>query len=209
MKLEGGSRRRPHAMEELPGRSNYLFGNDPAKWRTGVPRFARIRYQSVYAGIDLVWYGNDRRLEYDFVVALAPDPQQIQLAFEGAELLRVDADGDLVLRTPLGEVRQKRPRVCQDLDGREVEVPANYSVDGNRVGFKLAAYDRKLPLRIDPLVVVYSTYLGGGNPESATGIVVTAMARPTSRERRHRSISDGLAVPAIPTRGYSDVYARN
>ncbi len=155
MKLAGaGQPRRAIGLEKLPGISNYFLGNDPAKWRTDVPHYARIQYDGVYPGIDLVWYGNQRRLEYDFVVAPGADPNQIQVAYEGVESLRVDAGGDLVLRTALGEVRQQKPRVYQDIGGKRVEVGARYAmVARNRVSFELARYDRKRELRIDPVVL--------------------------------------------------------
>ncbi len=140
MKLAGaGQPRRAIGLEKLPGVSNYFLGNDPAKWRTDVPHYARIQYEGVYPGIDLVWYGNQRRLEYDFVVAPGADPKQIQVAYEGVESLRVDAGGDLVLRTALGEVRQQKPRVYQEIGGKRVEVGARYAmVARNRVSFELA-----------------------------------------------------------------------
>jgi hypothetical protein len=138
-----------------------------------VAHYARIQYEGVYPGIDLVWYGNQRRLEYDFVVAPGADAKQIQVAYEGVEPLGVDAGGDLVLRTALGEVRQQKPRVYQEIGGKQVEVGARYAmVADNRVSFELASYDRKRELRIDPVVLVYSTYLGGSGDDEGYGIAV-------------------------------------
>jgi hypothetical protein len=163
MKLEKAAKPRHVAgVEKLPGVSNYFIGNDPKKWRTDVPHYARIEYEGVYPGIDLVWYGNQRQLEYDFVVAPGAEPKQIQVAYEGVESVDVGADGELVLRTALGEVRQRQPRVYQEIGGKRVEVGARYALAArNRVSFQLAQYDRKRELRIDPVVLVYSTYLGG------------------------------------------------
>jgi len=176
MKLAGaGQPRRLSGLEKLPGISNYFLGNDPAKWRADVPHYARIQYEGVYPGIDLVWYGNQRRLEYDFVVVPGADPKQIQVAYEGVESLMVDAGGDLVLRTALGEVRQQKPRVYQEIGGKRVEVEARYTVAArNRVSFELAMYDRKRELCIDPLVLVYSTYLGGSGADAGNAIAVDA-----------------------------------
>jgi hypothetical protein len=176
MKLENaGQPRRAIGLEKLPGISNYFIGNDPARWRTNVPQYARIQYEGVYPGIDLVWYGNQRRLEYDFVVAPGADPKQIQVAYEGAESLEVEAHGELVLRTALGEVRQQKPRVYQEISGKQVEVGARYAIVArNRVSFELARYDRKQELRIDPVVLVYSTYLGGNGVDQTLGIAVDA-----------------------------------
>ena len=98
MKLVGAD---PHVevtgLDELPGKSNYFIGNDPSKWRTNLPTYAKVKYQHVYPGIDLVYYGNQRHLEYDFVVAPGADPGAIRLAFQGEETLRIDGQGDLVL----------------------------------------------------------------------------------------------------------------
>ncbi len=174
MKLENASRSR-HAtgLEDQPGVSNYFIGNDPAKWRANVPHYARVQYEGVYPGIDLVWYGNQRQLEYDFVVAAGADPKQIQVAYEGVESVGVEAGGDLILRTALGDVRQQKPRVYQEVGRKRVEVEARYAIVArNRVSFELARYDRKRELRIDPVVLVYSTYLGGSGDDVGTGIAV-------------------------------------
>jgi hypothetical protein len=174
MKLLGSeTATRQVGLDPLPGVSNYFIGNDPAKWRTDVPHYGRIRYTDVYPGIDLVWYGSERRLEYDFVVAPGADPSRIQTAYEGAESLRVDANGDLVLKTALGDLRQQRPRVFQEVGGRQVEVAARYRIGtGNRVEFAVSAYDRRTVLRIDPVVLLYSTYLGGSGYDLGNAIAV-------------------------------------
>jgi len=100
-----------------------------------------------------LWYGNQRRLEYDFVVALGAAPKQIQVAYEGVDSVGLEEDGELVLRTVLGEVRQQKPRVYQELGGKRVEVETQYAITaGNRVTFELVRYDRKRELHIDPLV---------------------------------------------------------
>jgi len=174
MKLEkAGKPRRVAGVDKLPGISNYFIGNDPAKWRTDVPHYAHIQYEGVYPGIDLVWYGNQRQLEYDFVVAPGADPNQIQVAYEGVESLEVESSGDLVLRTALGDVRQQKPLVYQEVGGRQVEVGARYAIVArNRVSFELARYDRKRELRIDPVVLAYSNYLGGTGDDFGGGIAV-------------------------------------
>ena len=163
MKLEGAGRaKRVIGLEKLPGISNYFIGSDPAKWRTNVPHYARIQYEGVYKGIDLVWYSNEGRLEYDFVAAAGADPKQIKMSYVGADSMEVEPGGDLELRTAQGVVRQQKPRVHQEVDGKQVEIKAKYAVVArNQVSFELDGYDRKRQLRIDPIVVAYSTYLGG------------------------------------------------
>ncbi len=168
-----GAARKPvvSGLDELPGKANYFIGKDPAKWRTNVPTYAKVYYQNVYPGIDLLYYGNQRQLEHDFVVAPGADPKKIVLGFRGMDKLEIDTQGDLVLHTAQGDIRQKRPVVYQEIDGVRHEIDGGYvRKSANRVGFKVAAYDRSQPLVIDP-ILAYSTYLGGSREEpfSVTG----------------------------------------
>jgi hypothetical protein len=176
MRLENaGQPRRMVGLEKMPGVSNYFIGNEPAKWLTDVPHYGRIEYAGVYPGIDVVWYGNQRQLEYDFVVAPGADAKQIQVAYDGVESAKVDAHGDLILLTALGPIRQQKPRVYQEIGGKRVEVGASYAIVArNRVSFELAKYDRRRELRIDPVVLVYSTYLAGNGADFGLGIAVDA-----------------------------------
>jgi hypothetical protein len=160
--------------EELPGKANYFIGNDPAKWRTNVPTYAKVQYENVYPGIDLVYYGNRRQLEYDFVVRAGADPKTIALGFEGVDKLEVDGQGDLVLHTAAGLIRQRKPVIYQEVDGARREIAGGYVLKGERrVGFRVAAYAASRPLVIDP-VLVYSTYLGSSASDAGTGIAVDA-----------------------------------
>ena len=158
--------------DELPGKSNYFIGNDPAKWRTNISTYAKVKYEGVYPGVDLLYYGNHGQLEYDFVVAPGADPRLVTLAFEGAREVLIDAGGDLVLGVEGGEVRQHKPVVYQEVAGVKQEVAGRYVMKGKRqVGFRVAAYDPSRPLIIDP-VLVYSTYLGGGDYDVGTDVAV-------------------------------------
>src|SRR5581483_576828 len=157
--------------EPLPGKSNYFIGNDPAKWRTGIPQFARVRYASVYPGIDLVFYGNQGHLEYDFQVAPGADPSQAEVEFHGAQGLELE-DGALVIRTAKDSIRLEAPRVYQEIDGRKQTVQGNFVVHGkNRAGFAIGSYDRSRQLVIDP-ILSFSTYFGGSGDEHATSVAV-------------------------------------
>ncbi len=161
-------------MEPLPGKSHHFIGNAPEKWRTNIPNYAKVRYREVYPGVDLVYYGKGRQLEYDFVVAPGADPGLIALAFEGARKMRLDRRGDLVLQTASGEIRQHGPEVYQDAAGIRQAVERRYVLKGRRrVGFQIAAYDATRPLVIDP-ALDYSTYLGGGGDDAGNGIAVDA-----------------------------------
>jgi Beta-propeller repeat/Abnormal spindle-like microcephaly-assoc'd, ASPM-SPD-2-Hydin len=152
-------------LDELPGRVNYFIGKDPKKWRTGVRTFARVKYHSIYPGVDLIFYGNQHRLEHDFVVAPGADPNSISLDVEGARKLRIDARGNLVMSVSGGEVDLQKPVIYQEMKGERREITGGYVLAGNhRVKFAVSGYDRSRPLTIDP-VLNYSTYLGG----SATG----------------------------------------
>jgi N-acetylneuraminic acid mutarotase len=156
--------------DELPGKSNYFIGNDPTKWQTNVPNYQTVRYSDIYPGIDLVYHGNQRQLEYDFVVAPQANPRSIKLAFDGARRIRVDRNGDLLLSTANGKIRQLKPVIYQDVDGERRIINGNYVVSrDNRVHFKLGNYDLSKPLLIDP-TLVYSTYLGGSGDDGGNGI---------------------------------------
>ena len=161
--------------DALPGKAHYLTG--PAStWRTQIPTYARVRYHEVYAGIDLVYYGNQRQLEYDFVLAPGADPSTITLAFQGVDSLEVDAQGTLILHTPGGIIHQRKPRIYQEVEGVRQEIPGGYVLTKtDQVGVHVAAYDATRPLVIDP-ILAYSTYLGGSGSgtESSNAIAVDA-----------------------------------
>ena len=172
MRLVGAN---PHAsidaMGPLSSKSNYLLGNDPAKWRRGVPEFARVRYQDIYPGINLVFYGNQGHLEHDFQVAPGADPAQAELQFDGAERLELH-NGALLIRLRGGELRLEAPRVYQKVDGRDQTISARYVLRGaNRAGFAVGPYDRTRELVIDP-VLNFSSFFGGSGDELATSIAV-------------------------------------
>ena len=159
-------------LDELSGKSNYFIGSDPKKWKTNIPVFARVKYQSVYPGIDLIYYGNQGHLEHDFVVAPGADPRKITLSIRGAREARVDSHGDLLLSIHEGTVCLHRPRVYQDAgEGRQLILGRYVDKGSHRFGFEIGEYDAKRPLIIDP-VLSYSTYLGGAGGDFAYGIAV-------------------------------------
>lgn len=118
-------------IDEQPGKSHYLIGNDPSQWRKNVPNYAKVAYDEVYPGIDLVYYGNQRQLEYDFIVAPNADPKAIQMAIEGAENVSIDPDGNLILSTPNGEIRQHKPIVYQETNGQRRPIEGRYVLLAN------------------------------------------------------------------------------
>src|SRR5262245_25200964 len=111
---------------ELPAKSNYLVGNDPRQWRTNVANYAKVKYDDIYPGIDMVYYGNGRQLEYDFIVAAGADPSRIKLSVEGARKMRLDERGDLVLSLGGREIRQHKPFIYQEVNGVKKEVAGQY-----------------------------------------------------------------------------------
>jgi len=157
--------------DELPGKSNYFIGNDPKKWHTDVPQYAKVRYAKVYPGVDLVYYGNQRELEYDFVLQPGAKPEAIRLGIEGASKLRLER-GDLVLTSAAGEVRLRSPRIYQEVNGVRQEVRGGYVVTGKKeVGFRVSSYDRNRALVIDPSLA-YSTYFGGSGDDGVRAVAV-------------------------------------
>ena len=151
-----------HAEERRRGVSNYYRGNDPAKWRTGVPHFGKVRYEAIYPGIDLVFYGNGRELEYDLVVAPGADPGRIRIELEGANTTNLDSSGNLVLQTAAGPLRLRKPIVYQHIDGIRRVIDAGFALvpveaqsgatrANPEVAFRLAQYDATQPLVIDPI----------------------------------------------------------
>jgi uncharacterized protein (TIGR03437 family) len=147
----------------LPGVTNYFIGNDPNKWRSGITTYAKVKYRGIYPGIDAVFYGNHRQLEYDFVIAPGADPKQIALQFSGARAT-LGSGGDLVLTLDGPPLTFRKPVVYQTIEGKKETIACSYKLSGGRVQFALGKYDHSRPLVIDP-VLDYLTYLGGSNDE--------------------------------------------
>jgi hypothetical protein len=158
--------------DPLSARVNYFIGNNPAQWHTNVPTYGRVRGKNVYSGIDLVYYGNHRQLEYDFEVSPGANPNKIQFEITGARQIRVDRNGDLVLKTSQGELRFKSPVVYQESNGQHTPVDGQYILRvSSHVTFRVSDYERSKPLVIDP-VLIYSTYVGGSGNDEPRGIAV-------------------------------------
>jgi hypothetical protein len=160
--------------ERLPGKSNYFIGNDPAKWRRDIPQFARVRYENVYPGVELVYYGNQGRLEYDFKVAPGADPKQVALRFEAQQKPRLDGRGNLLLGNG---VRLEAPRVYQKIGDQERSVAGRFALAGNRVTLEIGEYDRTRALIIDP-TLGFSTFLGGGGDEACSSPAILNLPSP-------------------------------
>ncbi len=172
LKLVGAKMSHVEGIEELPGKAHYFLGNDPQKWRTNIPTYARVRCREVYPGIDLVYYGAGQQLEYDLVVASGIDPSVIKLAFDGFQKMALNAQGDLVLLVGGAELIMRKPAVYQDMGTGRRGIASGYVLkDESQVGIQLGDYDASKPLVIDP-VLVYSTFLGGSDDDQVSGIAV-------------------------------------
>jgi hypothetical protein len=157
---------------ELSGKSNYFIGDDPSRWHLGVPNFASLVYHDLYPGVDVVYYGNHGQLENDFLIAPGNRIGTIRLRIDGTRKIKVDHSGNLLISLRVGEIRLFRPFAYQEIDGVRQEVAAGYVLYSRKsFGFKVAAYDIRKTLVIDP-TLVYSTYLGGTGNDFGTAIAV-------------------------------------
>lgn len=160
--------------DRLPGTINYLIGSDPTKWKTAIPTFAKVRYTGIYPGVDLIYYGNQQQLEFDFVVAPGGHPQQIQMRMSGSRRLSLDREGNLTIVAGDGSITLRSPVVYQERNGQRSPVAGSFRLLGRHtVGFALGRYDRTRPLVIDP-ILTYSTYLGVATSGSANAVAVDA-----------------------------------
>ncbi len=173
LRLAGGNRKAVlEGLDKTGGKSNYFIGKDRARWFTGISHYAKVRMREVYPGIDMVYYGNHRNLEYDFVVKPGSDPSLINLDSTGCRKVFVDELGQLIFQMEAGEVAFKPPVMYQMAGGERKPVAGRYLLEGDRrIGFQAGAYDKSLPLVIDP-ALDYSTYLGGTGADLGTAIAV-------------------------------------
>lgn len=163
------------ADQRAPGEVNYFRGDDPSRWRTAIPRYSRVLYHDLWPGVDMSVRGESGTLKYEFRVRPGHRVADIQLGYSGATGLSLDRHGALLVRTPLGVLRDSPPVAYQDIDGARVQVDSRYVVQssGTAYGFAVTAYQRDQELIIDP-GLEYSTFLGGSSHESAAGVAVDA-----------------------------------
>ena len=150
---------------ELSAKVNYIIGADATKWHSNMPVYSKVKYEDVYPGIDLVFYGRQGQLEYDFIVSEGSDLDKVVLSFEGLESLEVNSKGDLVLYSQRGIIVQRRPLIYQNVQGNRRIISGKYILRGrNQVGFQVASYDHEMPVVVDP-VIHYSSYFGGSGDD--------------------------------------------
>src|SRR5208282_5206125 len=159
-------------IEQLAAVSNYFIGNDKSKWHSNVPNYSKVRYRSLYPGIDLVYYGDQGHLEFDVIAAPGADPNRFRLAVDGGDKTEINSAGELVIHAGADQIVFHKPIAYQEIAHGRQSVAANFKLrSGNDVAFEIGSYDRHQPLVIDP-TLVYSTYLGGSNYDQGSGIAV-------------------------------------
>ncbi|HET6974810.1 MAG TPA: SBBP repeat-containing protein [Pyrinomonadaceae bacterium] len=160
----------PIGEQLLKERSNYLIGNDPKAFRTNIPHYAQARFNQVYSGVDVLYYGDAGHLKYDIVVAPNTDPNVIKIRYAGTEGIEIDRAGNLLLKLNGGKIIQPKPLIYQSLNGKRHYVAGRYVVENqDQIAFRIGNYDASIPLVIDP-VLVFSTYLGGSGSEEGTAV---------------------------------------
>lgn len=163
--------------QPLQGKVNYFIGNDRSKWHTGISTFREVHYRNVWSGIDMIWYGTKDKLEYDFVIKPGSNASAVRLRFKGADKLRIDAQGNLLMSVAGEEMVQLAPKVYQDREQGRVNISGKYVIKGkDEVGFEVGAYDINKPFVIDP-ILSYSTYIGGESVDVGLGVAVDSSGR--------------------------------
>lgn len=206
----GQPARRMAGENPIHARIDHFGGANHSRWKTGDSngRFSKVRYEQVYKGIDLVFHPQGNQLEHDFVVAPGVDPAQIVLGVNGATSLKLDTDGSLAILNGKAEIRQSKPVAFQNIDGKRIEIAANYKISGNEIQFELGSYDTTQVLVIDP-VLKYASYLGGTlrtTPatvvaEPGTGILWIAG---TTTSTDFPAV--GESIRGVETMGNGDIY---
>jgi hypothetical protein len=206
MKMQNGQRpTRVEAFDPRFGKSNYLIGSDRSKWVTEVPHYGKVRYQDVYPGVDVIYSGNERNLEYDIVVKPGASPNQIRVAFEGASQATLDGRGDLELKTAAGTSINHKPVVYQEIDGQRKPVEGEFVLlSKNEVGFKVGTYDAAQPLVIDPIVQVFA-FIGGTSDDqglaiaaNSTGVYLTGKTNTISSAATPFPLTPGMCISGTP-----------
>jgi hypothetical protein len=168
----GNAQTKVEGVRPLAGKSNYFIGNDPNQWHTNVAQYSRVAYENVYPGVNLVFYGAQRQLEFDFIVAPGANTTSIQLSASGANHISRDESGNLVLAADAGSVTLHKPVAYQEKNGQREPVDARFVLAANsRISFELGAYDHSRELVIDPSVA-FATFLGGSAEDDGYGIAL-------------------------------------
>ena len=158
-------------VDRLKGIINYYRGKNPKKWHTNVPTYAKVKYEDIYPGIDLIFYGNKGLLEYDLEVRPGADPSQIKFVCQGQKNMQLDGTGDLALEVGNQSLRIRKPFSYQKIKGKKINIPASFDFREDYISFQLAVFDNNKTLIIDP-ILEFSTYLGGLDTDRANSIAI-------------------------------------
>jgi hypothetical protein len=202
----------------LPGKVNLLTGSIASHWTHGIPTCQSVRYESIYPGIDLVFYGANRNLEYDFVIAPTADPSAVRWSIQGAHHAQLNHDGDLILETPAGILCQHKPVAYQIGEHGKCFIPAEFILDvppvpptgknpthNYQVAFKLGPYDHNRPLILDP-TLSFATPIGGSGDDRAFGIAVDAAGFIYVTGQTTSPDFPGLATNPAAIKGSTDAF---
>ncbi len=170
---------------------NFYKGRDRSKWKSHVPCFESIIYEDIYPGINLSYYSNGNKIEYDFMVSPTADPSQIRIAYQGAKSVQISKKGKLIVGADWGEIIESKPKVYQMKGGRRKVIDASFNMlSENMIGFKVSKeYDKSKKLIIDP-VLSYSTYFGTVSGQIALSIDLDSQGN---------MLISGLTGPSFPT----------
>ena len=180
MTVLGASARALAAESQLPGRHHYFLGNDPARWRTGVPLYGAVRYRQMLPGIDVRVCEQQGHFEYDLIVQPEASLGAIEIAVAGAERLYLDGEGALVMQTQLGPLRMPPPVSWEEApSGERSPIRCRYELRGeDHFGFAIGGRRPGWTLVVDP-GLVWSTYLGGSGLERVHALALNAQGAVT------------------------------
>lgn len=160
LKLVGADlSQRPDEIKEIGSVQHFFKGNDRTKWASNVKSFEQVKYSNVYPGIDLLHHSNRSSLKYDFVVQPNADPHSIKIEIHGANSILI-SDGNLLIETSVGEIRESAPFAYQEINGSICEVSCKFKLKGNTLSYSFPdGYDEGYKLIIDP-ELAFSSYIG-------------------------------------------------
>ncbi|HEV2315532.1 MAG TPA: choice-of-anchor D domain-containing protein [Candidatus Acidoferrales bacterium] len=163
-----------HGRAMLRGKTNYLLGRDPRKWLRDVPQYSSVEYSGIYPGIDARFYGGQSGLEYDLAASPGTSLRNVRLRAVGADAMRLDLGGNLILRVHGRRIVMRRPKIYQSDHGRKINVAGGYKLlPANTIGFVIGRYRPGLPIVIDPSISIsYTTFLGGSEAEKGSSVAV-------------------------------------
>jgi len=167
----GGKVQTVKGEEELQTKVSYFVGNDPSKHKTNLPTYRYVSLGEVWSGVEVKLKATQKTVEKLFYIKPGADPSKIVVEVDGAEGLKLSKDGEIIIKTGLGELKLSKPVAWQEKDGKKLPVEVSYKLLGkNRYSFEVAKADPSLPIVIDP--ILQSTYLGGSSDDSVEAIAI-------------------------------------